>query len=229
MDHHSIESSSSSTRTSTDTSMSCDEDGRRDRTPGSIVPHPSDANLPHPSSPNNSVPTTLSSNTTTKQYTNTNPNGPDLLSLDPQQSSPHDISHSPPPSTTATTTRLSYKQQQTIVPIHYYEPLMKRTEGILLKRHFCVSILETNERGKRCVVVESSDDDDETKEDGAGGTKVHTSGGCDDDDNCDIDYDSTTSPKLPSMPIDNNTNNGDNKQIDTTAIINTTLFYMPHW
>ena len=42
------------------------------------------------------------------------------------------------------------------MPVYYYKPLMKRSERILLTKYFRVSMIETNEWGKRCVASGAS-------------------------------------------------------------------------
>ena len=49
------------------------------------------------------------------------------------------------------TPTLPYSKQQELVPMVYYEPYLKPIERDVLTQYFYVTILTTNERGKRCV------------------------------------------------------------------------------
>ena len=60
---------------------------------------------------------------------------------------------------------LTFQEQQKLVPISYFEPLMKPVECKVLKEMFHVNILHQNERGKRCVdTTKYNDRNDETTE-----------------------------------------------------------------
>eukprot|EP00557_Chaetoceros_sp_GSL56_P006666 CAMPEP_0176491160 /NCGR_PEP_ID=MMETSP0200_2-20121128/8278_1 /TAXON_ID=947934 /ORGANISM="Chaetoceros sp., Strain GSL56" /LENGTH=370 /DNA_ID=CAMNT_0017888559 /DNA_START=43 /DNA_END=1152 /DNA_ORIENTATION=+ len=57
----------------------------------------------------------------------------------------------------------SNHQQQELVPIYYYEPLINPLEGKVL-RYFNINVMDVNEQGKHCIQKENTDNHHEEKE-----------------------------------------------------------------